>query len=431
MVHFVLELTHRYHLPEIESLPKPGWVPLQDLIHTGSIGAEVIGGIPDLGQRLRPETILNQPITSLMTQHAQIRLELLTRNLTTTGELLSLSPDEFYAIPLQKDLQKRVSDYVEGLALTPQAKLLQWMFGQVQRPVPLEYEGELVRGVNAEIATFPEPTGFGAIRNRGLVVVLGFGLYDGITRSDKEVEAMLSISVGGVQSAKNDVLNSSERFKKRQVLRGYLTLPEDMDSLKQFGVVFRNQLPASPFSEDVVPEPEQPVTNNLLPAADIPANIARLSIDELELSTRSHNALKRSSIHTIGELLTYTEDELLGEGTRAFGVASLNEVKGKLRALLNQDLSTFPPSFEANELSQQSKEYNEFLEQQRQILDNAEMEKAREVIDAAVSSGATTADEIQRWMIERQISIIKNVHPQKWFVKATIEYLLNNPTKEK
>jgi hypothetical protein len=33
--------------------------------------------------------------------------------------------------------------------------------------------------------------------------------------------------------------------------------------------------------------------------------------------------------------------------------------------------------------------------------------------------------------LKRQISIIKNVHPQKWFVKAAIEYLLNNPTEEK
>ena len=49
------------------------------------------------------------------------------------------------------------------------------------------------------------------------------------------------------------------------------------------------------------------------------------SVEELELSVRSYNCLKNANIHTIGELIIKSEQEMLR--TKNFGRKSLNEIK--------------------------------------------------------------------------------------------------------
>jgi DNA-directed RNA polymerase subunit alpha len=53
-----------------------------------------------------------------------------------------------------------------------------------------------------------------------------------------------------------------------------------------------------------------------------------LAIEDLDLSERPRNCLKRAQVNTIGELLTKTEDDLLN--ITNFGQKSLDEVKAKL-----------------------------------------------------------------------------------------------------
>jgi DNA-directed RNA polymerase subunit alpha len=53
-----------------------------------------------------------------------------------------------------------------------------------------------------------------------------------------------------------------------------------------------------------------------------------LPIEDLDLSERPNNCLKRAQVNTIGELLTKTEDDLLN--ITNFGQKSLDEVKAKL-----------------------------------------------------------------------------------------------------
>ena len=55
------------------------------------------------------------------------------------------------------------------------------------------------------------------------------------------------------------------------------------------------------------------------------------SVDELELSVRSYNCLKKTNIETIGELVEKTEAEMLK--TKNFGRKSLNEIKETLDGL--------------------------------------------------------------------------------------------------
>ncbi|MDD3818728.1 MAG: DNA-directed RNA polymerase subunit alpha [Actinomycetota bacterium] len=55
------------------------------------------------------------------------------------------------------------------------------------------------------------------------------------------------------------------------------------------------------------------------------------SIEELELSVRAYNCLKREGINTVDKLLEYTEDELMD--IRNFGQKSFQEVKDKMKEL--------------------------------------------------------------------------------------------------
>ena len=60
----------------------------------------------------------------------------------------------------------------------------------------------------------------------------------------------------------------------------------------------------------------------------IPPRLQDMPIEVLDLSSRTYNCLKRSQITTVGQLLTMSEDELLG--LRNFGQKSLQELHEKL-----------------------------------------------------------------------------------------------------
>ena len=56
-----------------------------------------------------------------------------------------------------------------------------------------------------------------------------------------------------------------------------------------------------------------------------------MTIEELDLSVRSYNCLKRASINTVQELTSKTEDEMMK--VRNLGKKSLEEVIHKLHEL--------------------------------------------------------------------------------------------------
>lgn len=70
-------------------------------------------------------------------------------------------------------------------------------------------------------------------------------------------------------------------------------------------------------------------------------------IEDFNLTQRSYNCLKREGIHTIGELVAHTEQDLLD--IRNFGMKSIDEVKEKLQAL-GLALKASPLGFDANNL---------------------------------------------------------------------------------
>ncbi|BAQ33705.1 DNA-directed RNA polymerase alpha subunit [Gardnerella vaginalis ATCC 14018 = JCM 11026] len=70
-------------------------------------------------------------------------------------------------------------------------------------------------------------------------------------------------------------------------------------------------------------------------------------IEDLNLTQRSYNCLKREGIHTVGELVVHTEQDLLD--IRNFGMKSIDEVKEKLQSM-GLSLKASPLGFDANNL---------------------------------------------------------------------------------
>lgn len=56
-----------------------------------------------------------------------------------------------------------------------------------------------------------------------------------------------------------------------------------------------------------------------------------MPIEDLDLSVRSYNCLKRAAINTVGDLIEKTEDDMMR--VRNLGKKSLDEVKKKLDEL--------------------------------------------------------------------------------------------------
>jgi DNA-directed RNA polymerase subunit alpha len=85
-----------------------------------------------------------------------------------------------------------------------------------------------------------------------------------------------------------------------------------------------NQL--APGAEEPVEALPRPVAaSNTL---QVPPELAELSVDDLELSNRTLNCLKRNSITKVGQLASMTEEDLLH--LRNFGDKSLQELREKL-----------------------------------------------------------------------------------------------------
>ena len=66
-------------------------------------------------------------------------------------------------------------------------------------------------------------------------------------------------------------------------------------------------------------------------SADPQSTVLDMTIEELDLSVRSFNCLKRANINTVADLISKTEDEMMK--VRTLGRKSLEEVIGKLEAM--------------------------------------------------------------------------------------------------
>jgi DNA-directed RNA polymerase subunit alpha len=61
---------------------------------------------------------------------------------------------------------------------------------------------------------------------------------------------------------------------------------------------------------------------------EVPESVLEMNVEDLELSARSLNCLKKSGVKKVGDLITHTEQEMLK--FKNFGTKSLVEVRQKL-----------------------------------------------------------------------------------------------------
>jgi len=83
----------------------------------------------------------------------------------------------------------------------------------------------------------------------------------------------------------------------------------------------------SSYQRNVIEEPVL-TTNKALSDYPVPAHIYETPIEDLDLSVRAYNCLKRSNITRVGQVLTMSQDDLLA--VRNFGEKSLTELRDKL-----------------------------------------------------------------------------------------------------
>jgi DNA-directed RNA polymerase subunit alpha len=79
--------------------------------------------------------------------------------------------------------------------------------------------------------------------------------------------------------------------------------------------------------------------------AALAADLA-LPIEDLDLTVRSYNCLKREGIHTVGELINRSEADLLD--IRNFGSKSIDEIKAKLHSM-GMSLKDSPAGFDPSQ----------------------------------------------------------------------------------
>ncbi|OQX59104.1 MAG: DNA-directed RNA polymerase subunit alpha [Thermotoga sp. 4484_232] len=102
--------------------------------------------------------------------------------------------------------------------------------------------------------------------------------------------------------------------------------------IKHFQIIL-DSLPETTFeAEEILMSPEEKKVEVQEAEEE---DVFSKKIDELELSVRALNCLKRDRIETIGDLLNRTEDDLLK--IKNFGAKSLEEVKKKLKEKFGLD----------------------------------------------------------------------------------------------
>ena len=151
----------------------------------------------------------------------------------------------------------------------------------------------------------------------------GFLAVDAIFAPVKKVNFFVETSTGTTPFEKERLILE---IQTNGSITPWIALNSAAETLKQmfsFG--------ASSATTAVKPVAEE--NHTLSPKADV----NNILIEELELSVRAYNCLKRAQIHTIGELLQYSKDNLLE--FKNFGQKSADEVCENLNERFNLTLN--------------------------------------------------------------------------------------------
>ena len=101
------------------------------------------------------------------------------------------------------------------------------------------------------------------------------------------------------------------------------------------------------------------------PTDHFAAEQLNMPVEALDLTVRSYNCLKREGIHTVGELITRSEADLMD--IRNFGAKSIDEVKDKLHSM-GIALKDSPPGFDP---SQYASAYDDYEDEDAVVFSSA------------------------------------------------------------
>ena len=128
--------------------------------------------------------------------------------------------------------------------------------------------------------------------------------------------------------AKNQNVDPNE--EKREEMTVTLTLDDDTELecavLTIFEAAGRDYIALLPL--DGAEDEEGEVVSIFAPESQETNAELDKQIEDLDLSVRSYNCLKRAGIHSVRQLVEYSENDLLN--IRNFGAKSIEEVKDKL-----------------------------------------------------------------------------------------------------
>jgi DNA-directed RNA polymerase subunit alpha len=129
-----------------------------------------------------------------------------------------------------------------------------------------------------------------------------------------------------------------------------------------------------------------------------------MPVEALDLTVRSYNCLKREGIHTVGELITRSEADLMD--IRNFGAKSIDEVKDKL-ASMGIALKDSPPGFDP---SQYASAYDDdYVDEEEDTFAPAgsyatfQAEVAAPAVAEVAAADDTTADDDQSFAEDEQL----------------------------
>lgn len=234
-----LDSDFRYHPENGEVKP---WIPVQDMVREGSLGSTLVSQIPDLGVRLRPETIFNQPLSFLRWKGKRVLSELQSHNLGTTGDILRLNDDELAQFSQAPTIVTYLREYLTGLEIPPHG----WLVG-IEYPTPPDREAELIDSVKGLLLNHPRVS-----QEAREILPLRFGLEDGIRRPHGETGRILSPTLSALEVSRieqDNIFWIEHRYdpsplSDKGLKECYFVLPPQSIGRKAFGAVFMKDLPA-------------------------------------------------------------------------------------------------------------------------------------------------------------------------------------------
>lgn len=250
---------------------RPKWIPVSVMVPKGSIGSRMIEEIPTLGERLRPETTLNQPFTrnSLLKAGSFFHFQ-------NYRDLLSASEhfgNSVYTGPLRSFLYK----YLNNLLILPHTRLLSAMlWDQKAYVVPPDREREIKEGVEAAMNRLCN-------QRQVSILTMHFGLDRGFPLSFAEIHSELG-----------------KYSPSRQVLQ----------RLADKGLLILRSRAAGPSVRDLLPLPESSIGRAAFGplTKDIPQLKAEERVYALGFSPEVLEALEKNNL---GYMVDWTIEKLI------------------------------------------------------------------------------------------------------------------------